>query len=113
MKPLSTLEEWEEVKKLSFHRPEVIYIHSLACPISRAAHGRISGSPLNDSAYILAVQTAARVSAAVERDLEVRHQSPQVIVIKDGKAIYSADHWEIEPERILSILSEHKKINLP
>lgn len=46
--------------------------------------------------YVVIVQMDNKVSKAIESDLNVKHESPQLLIIKDGKAIWQATHYHIK-----------------
>jgi bacillithiol system protein YtxJ len=102
---VSTLAEWEQLKKDSLQKSIVLYIHSLSCPVSAAMLHKMNESNLNDTAYIIPVQTSSEVSKAIEKDLKVAHESPQVVVMKDQKEILNLDHWDIDAGIISKTLS--------
>ena len=97
---LETLEQLEEIKKLSFERPIVIFKHSTRCSISRMAwnqfqkHYNISSD--NMEVYYLDLIEFRPISNAIADDFEVQHQSPQILVIKDGVSIFNASHEDID-----------------
>lgn len=37
----------------------------------------------------------------------IRHESPQLILFKDGKAVFDRDNWDITPEELQAALEEH------
>jgi len=80
----------------------LLFKHDTACPISAAAHDqmtRVGGD-------VCLVDVAQHdVSGEVERRTGVRHESPQVIVLKDGEAVWSASHYAITAEAIESALA--------
>jgi len=46
--------------------------------------------------YIVVVQMDKQVSNAIEQDLGVKHESPQLLILKDGKGIWQATHYHIK-----------------
>ena len=36
-----------------------------------------------------------QVSNAIERDLGVKHESPKLLILKDGKGVWQATHFEL------------------
>ena len=95
---LTSLEQLEDIEKLSAERPVVIFKHSTTCGISAAAKARLEAVPFNNEKgtfYYLDLLTYRPVSNAIAEKFEVVHQSPQIIVIKDGKAVHSNSHHAI------------------
>lgn len=103
---INTKTEWEKVKQESKNNPVVLYIHSLTCSLSKEVIKSLSATSLGETAYIIPVQTSREISQTIETELKVKHESPQVIVMKDGKAVYDADHTRIDPEKILNKLKQ-------
>lgn len=46
--------------------------------------------------HVVIVQMDKQVSKAVEQDLGVKHESPQLLIVKDGKGIWQATHYHIK-----------------
>jgi len=44
------------------------------------------------------------VSNSIAEQLEIYHQSPQMILVKDGKAIYNASHGSIDVDAMGELL---------
>ncbi len=56
--------------------------------------------------YMIDVLTAREVSNQVAKDWGIQHESPQVLLISQGKVVYSASHTDIRPAYILAALQE-------
>jgi bacillithiol system protein YtxJ len=85
--------------------PAFILKHSTACPISASAKARFEQyAAANEAAMppccILLVIEDRPLSNRVAESLGVQHQSPQLILVKGGEAVWSASHNGIAPERI-------------
>lgn len=99
----------ESITQESFVKPILIFKHSTTCSISHAAFSRLERS-WNDTEhstiikpYYLDLLKLRPISNKIAETFRVIHESPQAIIIKDGKAIYNASHFDI---RLNSILSE-------
>ena len=105
---LQSLEQWETLIDRSFQHPVVIFKHSTRCVISRMAlrdfesTGLTSGT--NESFYLLDLISFRSVSDAISKHTSVVHQSPQVIVLKNGKAEYNASHSSISYDTVVDYL---------
>jgi len=75
-------------------RPVVVFKHSTACPISAAAYREME--KYEGDVSLVVVQTAREVSKELASLTGIRHESPQVIVLKDGKAVWNASHYQIK-----------------
>lgn len=60
--------------------------------------------------YIIPVQNERELCGEVESKLGVKHQSPQLIFVKDGQAVFDLDHWDISEENIKEKLEELKNV---
>jgi bacillithiol system protein YtxJ len=86
----------EESKKLTV----VIFKHSTRCSISSSALNRIERSWKEEELtqvkpYFLDLLNHRDISSQVEEHFGVKHESPQILVIKDGRCIYHASHMAI------------------
>ena len=100
--PLTKVEELEVIDKESFSRPVVIFKHSTTCSISHMAKGRLdrSKAPANISFYYLDLKQFRSVSNAVASHYDVAHESPQVILVANGKCVYDESHNGITMDEI-------------
>ena len=77
----------------SENRPIVVFKHSNTCGISSAAYREMEKL---DDVNLLEVQSARELSNEVESITGVEHESPQVIVLKNGKAVWNASHYGVK-----------------
>lgn len=103
--PVSDEKTLDNLFTSSHQAPVVLFKHSTACPISRAAHQQMSG--LGEDVAIVVVQTARDVSREVATRTGIRHESPQTIILRNGKAVWSASHWDITAEAVRQAMSGH------
>ncbi len=80
-------------------RPLLLFKHSYTCGTSAEALDELVAH-LNerqaDASYaMVTVQTDREVSNAVARKLGVRHETPQVLLIRDGRVVWSASHFRV------------------
>lgn len=92
----------KEIIETSKVRPQVIFKHSTRCSISSMAKGRLERSmvPKNADFYFLDLITYRSISNQVSSEFDVSHESPQILVIKDGKCIYNESHSSITMDEI-------------
>lgn len=105
--PLTDLGQLNEISDLSFQKPVAIFKHSTRCSISRMALKQFENEfNLDDKVtpYYLDLLEFRPISNEIASRFQVFHQSPQLILIKDGNAIYSASHSDIEVEALGSKL---------
>jgi bacillithiol system protein YtxJ len=93
-----------EIKEKSKVKPQVIFKHSTRCAISGMAKSRLERSkkPDNIDFYYLDLINYRSVSRQVAEDFNVWHESPQVLVIKDGECVYDESHSAIRMEDIMA-----------
>lgn len=94
----------DELKEQSFEKPVVLFKHSIRCSISSMAIHRLENYWDIDSeeatpVYLDLINYRA-ISNKIESDFGVRHQSPQILIIKEGKCVYHTSHNEIDVEGI-------------
>ena len=97
---LSTL---DEIQESSFIKPAIIFKHSTTCSISRMALKNFEREySLNEqiSAYFLDLLNYRAISTEIAARFDVIHQSPQLLLIKDGKSIYDVSHDRIDAEQL-------------
>ena len=97
--------QFEEIKKISIGKPVLIFKHSTSCMISSMALDRLERkwSESNITPYFLDLITYRDVSNGIEKEFGVRHQSPQAILINDGKVVYQSSHNGIDFDAIRSV----------
>jgi bacillithiol system protein YtxJ len=86
----------------SSQRPQVIFKHSTRCPISSMAKNRLErsqGSADIDFHYLDLIAYRP-ISNKVAEDFNVWHESPQVLVIKNGACVYDESHSAISMDDI-------------
>lgn len=77
----------------------LLFKHSATCDISASAWEELldflrdNATPLN--AYFVVVQTARPVSNEIESRYNIRHESPQAILLKNGEPVWNASHRRI------------------
>lgn len=109
--PLIAEKQLMDVDSLS-NNPDVkavlILKHSTRCSISSMALDRLERtwklSEKEVPTYFLDLLSYRNVSLAIEQHYGVPHESPQVLIIKNGKCIYVASHSDICAPDIEAIL---------
>jgi bacillithiol system protein YtxJ len=95
---LDSNEQLEELFQKSHEAPVLVFKHSTTCPISAAAYRQIED--VDGEVNIIIVQSARNVSTELANRTGIRHESPQAIVLKDGKPVYHASHYNVTAEEI-------------
>lgn len=96
---LLTARQLDDIISLSHQRPQVIFKHSTRCSISNTAWNRLKNAQNLEGAdfYYLDLLTYRPISTQIAETLDVHHESPQVLVIKNGKCVYDESHLGITP----------------
>ncbi|MCZ2223041.1 MAG: bacillithiol system redox-active protein YtxJ [Chitinophagales bacterium] len=101
--PLSSANALEELKEKSFNKTQIIFKHSPRCVISNMALSRLNkANEIADADYyMLNVLTDKPLSNTVAEDFKVHHESPQILIIKNGECTYTESHNGITMEEII------------
>nr|WP_294779461.1 bacillithiol system redox-active protein YtxJ [uncultured Flavobacterium sp.] len=102
---LTDILQLQEVEAISKEKPVVIFKHSTRCSISRMALKQFERDYDLEGvvdAYFLDLIAHRDISNEIASNFGVYHESPQLILIKDGKAIYNVSHSDIDAEALKS-----------
>jgi bacillithiol system protein YtxJ len=85
------------IKEQSFFRSQVIFKHSTRCSISSMVLHRLEREAASDQIdfYYLDLLQYRHISTEVAAMFSVHHESPQVLLIKNGECIYDESHQGI------------------
>lgn len=106
--PITTEEQVREIVEKSNEKPQIIFKDSMTCGISAYAKERLDSG--NDLLIIKAdfnyldLLSYRSVSNFIAEELNVIHQSPQIIVLKNGEVVYRVSHHSIQAEDIAKYL---------
>lgn len=103
--PLQHIEELDRLIDDSTRRPLLLFKHSYSCGISAEALDELvdhlNGAPTDSVRYaMVTVQTHRDLSNAVARKLGVRHETPQALMIRDGRVVWSASHFRVTAKAV-------------
>lgn len=99
---IESLPALDELFETAKEKTVWIFKHSLTCPISGVAWGEfrrfVADQPSDNGAVftLIEIQYARPVSNAVAERTGVRHQSPQAILLRDGRVSWHASHYDID-----------------
>lgn len=102
-KYITTKEAVDEAANASFERPACILKHSTRCGISSMALSRLERetAPDNIDFYFLDLIAHRDVSRYIADKFGVHHESPQVLLIKNGECVYDESHSGIRMDEIV------------
>ena len=104
-KELNNINDLESALKASHEQPVALFKHSTRCSVSLMAKKSVERFwDLDIDAYYLDLIAHRDVSNSIAEQLEIHHQSPQMILVKNGKAIYDASHGSIDVDAMGELL---------
>jgi bacillithiol system protein YtxJ len=105
-KTVADEETLEELFARSHEGPVVIFKHSNTCPISAMAYSRMK--QLDEGVSLIVVQQSRELSRTIESRTGVRHESPQVLVLRRGQPVWTASHFDITAEAVQQAVKENQ-----
>lgn len=76
----------------------VLFKHSSMCGVSSRAYAEMA--KVTHPVGLVVVQDARPVSDEIERRWSLSHETPQVLVVRDGKVVWSASHFQIKAANV-------------
>jgi bacillithiol system protein YtxJ len=111
MSPLSHLSDIDGLEAAiaeSLNRPVLLFKHSRTCGVSCEAldelHAHAERSDAGVSYKVITVQSHRRVSDEATARLGIRHETPQAILLRDGRPVWNASHFRITARQLDRIL---------
>jgi bacillithiol system protein YtxJ len=103
-KKLESLSQLEEAMTQSNVAPQIIFKHSTRCIISKMVLSQfeenLAAIPEQANLLFLDLLNHRDISNAIAMQLNVHHESPQVVVIKNGHAVFHESHHSIDATTI-------------
>ncbi len=104
---LNDIAQLNEIDIKSNSKIQAIYKHSTQCGISRIAYRilnkeleQVSGDSI--AIYYLDLIRYRELSNTISMRYSIEHESPQIIIIKEGKCIYHASHSDVSLHKALN-----------
>jgi bacillithiol system protein YtxJ len=102
---LKELDQVQKIKQESTQQPVLIFKHSARCNISRASLDRLERKWNTDEMahvkpYFLDLLSFREISNHLADQFNVEHESPQILIIADGKSILDLSHFQIDYDPI-------------
>lgn len=108
--PITSEAQIGAIAKKSSEIPCVIFKHSTTCSISTMAKSRLEKnwdfSDTEIQAYYLDLLNYRPISKEIAVHFDVHHESPQILLIKDGECTYDASHLDITVDELRSCFSD-------
>ena len=114
--PLTSLSQLNDIKNESNQQPVLVFKHSTTCSISKTSLNRLernwSEVDLKGmKAYYLDLLSYRSISNEIAQTFGVVHESPQVLIIKDGKSVYDTSHFDIDYANVKAQLEKFQSKN--
>ncbi len=101
---LTNIQQLEDLTSESNEHPVFIFKHSTRCSISRMAlkqFERNYGTDKTATPYFLDLLEYRDISNKISEKFHVLHQSPQLLLLKNGQVVYHASHSDIDAEDLM------------
>ena len=100
---LTSSAQLAEIKEKSKNKPQLIFKHSTTCSISNMAFARFERSAAPDTIdfYYLDLLNFRAISNSIAEKFKVHHESPQVILLKNGACTYDESHYGIMMDELI------------
>jgi bacillithiol system protein YtxJ len=110
MTTLRAVHELDQVLSNSHARPVLLFKHSYTCGVSAEAldelRSHIDEAAAADVQYaMVTVQTHRELSNTIAQRLGVRHETPQAILVRAGRAVWAASHFRVNASELQKALS--------
>jgi bacillithiol system protein YtxJ len=101
--PLTNEDQLSQIIAQSQTKPQVIFKHSTRCSISSVALQRLQKATQPDGLdfYFLDLLAHRSISNKIVETFKVHHESPQVLIIKNGECIFDESHLGISMNDII------------
>lgn len=105
-KTIKSEEDLDKAIKESYENRVAIFKHSTSCFISKTVLKNFekeieNSDDENVSFYFLDLLAFRPISNKIAEDFDIRHESPQLIVLENGKAINNASHQDISLSQVV------------
>ena len=103
--PVADIAALEKVLAAAADAPVALLLHDPWCPISACAYEEVEA--VDSDVFIVDVSEQHDISRAVEQLTGVRHQSPQMFVLKAGTPLWHASHGRITEAAVSAALADN------
>jgi bacillithiol system protein YtxJ len=102
--PLTNEAQLQDITARSFTKPQVILKYSSRCSISGLVKSRLEKNyqPVEIDFYFLDLFAYRSVSGKVAEMFNIPHESPQLLLIKNGECVYEESHLGINMQETIA-----------
>ncbi len=98
---LTDINQLNQIRENSRETPIMIFKHSTSCSTSNMVKSRLERNWNQEEMkhvqpYYLDLLGYREISNIISRQYNIRHESPQVLIIRGGEAVYNLSHFEID-----------------
>ena len=110
---LTTIAEVDALLDESATHPVLVFKHSLTCGTSAQALDELAdhlehGEGPHAHYALVTVQTHRDISTAISTRLGIRHETPQALLIMDGRVVWNASHFRVTAAAIAKAIKSHR-----
>lgn len=105
---ITSIDQISNIVADSHESPQLIYKHSTRCNLSSTIYDHLRNWDLKKKVvaiHYLDLIAYRQVSDYIEKQFGILHESPQVIILHNGKPVYDEDHYRIKGEKIEEVLA--------
>jgi len=106
-KNITDLSQISEIQKEKGY--SVIFKHSTRCSVSLMAKRKFESDweviPEETNLYFLDLINYRNISSQIAETFQVHHESPQILVIKNGDCVLDASHSEISADEVAEVIN--------
>ena len=109
--PLTKKEQLLIIEEASYQQPVMIFKHSTICSTSALVLDRLErqwqGDEMGElTSYFLDLLKYRSISNQISIDFNLRHESPQLLLVKLGRVTYHDSHFGIDYQKLVSYLEK-------
>ena len=104
-KPLVHVDQLDAITEASKEKVQAIFKHSTRCGISRMVLSQFEKSfkvETEIDMYMLDLLQHRDISSTIASKFSVHHESPQLLIIKNGEVVRTASHGDINSVDLLA-----------
>lgn len=104
-RPLTSTDDTEAAIAESWSHPVLIFKHSFSCGTSAEAYEELETLGDAPIIYLVDVQMSRAVSRSVADRFDIRHESPQALLVWHGQVRWAASHYHVTADEVRQALS--------
>jgi len=115
LEPLSHVDELEAAIAESSEKPVLLFKHSRTCGVSHEAleelRAHVEAAQVPAAYKVITVQSHRQLAHEAAARLGVRHETPQAILLRNGRPVWSASHFRITKNELDDVLQNCEAAN--